>query len=104
MVISQKQDDGCFTLEYQKETDNGTANTLSRVPVRYDTATILLLLEGAVTGMTERGEVLISQPLRVEHDRLSEESHACALMLPPMHMTNWKEAQGEDSLLATCRK
>ena len=42
--------------------------------------------------------------MRVEHDRLSEESHAHALKLAPMHVTNWEEAQGEDTLLATCHK
>ena len=35
----------------------------------------------------------------MEHDRLSEESQVRALKL-----TNWEEAQGEDVLLATCRK
>ena len=57
-----------------------------------------------MTGTTERGEVLISQPLRVEHDRLSGESQACTLRLAPMHMTNWAEAQDEDVLLAACQK
>ena len=62
------------------------------------------LLEGAVTGITERGEVLISQPLRAECDRLDEEVQACAFKLAPMHMTNWEEAQCEDVLLAACCK
>ena len=93
-----------FTLEYQKGSDNATANALSWVPVRHDKDTVQSLLEGAVTGTTERGEVLISWPLRVEHDCLNEESHVHALKLAPMHMTNWEEAQGEDTLLATCFK
>ena len=49
-----------FTLEYQKGSDNAAADMLSRVPVRHDKNTIRSLLEGAVTGTTERGEVLIS--------------------------------------------
>ena len=57
-----------------------------------------------VTGVTERGEVLISQPLRVECDCLDEEGHAHALKLAPMYMTSWEEAQGEDMLLAACHK
>ena len=57
-----------------------------------------------MTGTTERGEALMSQPLQVEHDHLSEESQAHALKLAPMHMTNWAEVQGEDMLLATCQK
>ena len=56
-----------------------------------------------MTGATERGEVLISRPLRIEHDCL-EEAQACTLKLAPMHVTNWEEAQGEDMLLAACRK
>ena len=57
-----------------------------------------------MTSTTERGEVLISQPLRVEHDCLDEESQAHTLKLVPMNVTNWEEAQGEDALLATCCK
>ena len=50
-----------------------------------------------MTGTTERGEVLISQPLRVEHDCLDKEvTKPCTLKLAPMHVTNWEEAQGED--------
>ena len=62
------------------------------------------LLEGAVTSITERGEVLISQPLRVECDCLDEEVQTHALRLAPMHMTNWEEAQSKDMLLAACHK
>ena len=44
----------------------------------------------------------------MEHDHLSEESQAPvnhALKLAPMHLvTNWAEVQGEDELLAACRK
>ena len=49
-----------FTLEYQKGSDNAAADALSRVPVRHDKDTVRSLLEGAVIGTTERGEVLIS--------------------------------------------
>ena len=49
-----------FTLEYQKGSDNAAADTLSQVPVRHDKDTVRLLLEGAVTSTTERGEVLVS--------------------------------------------
>ena len=93
-----------FTLEYQKGSDNAAADSLSRVPVRHDKDTVQSLLEGAVTGTTERGEALMSQTLQVEHDHLSEESQAHTLRLAPMHVTNWAEVQGEDDLLATCQK
>ena len=65
-----------FTLEYQKGTDNATADALSRVPINHDKDTVWSLLEGAVTGTTERGEALASHALWVEHDRLSEEMQA----------------------------
>ena len=72
--------------------------------MRHDQETLRYLLERAVTGITERGEVLISRPLRVECDCLDEEAQAHALKLTPMHVTNWEEAQREDVLLAACRK
>ena len=77
---------------------------LSKVPVRHDKDTVRLLLEGAVTSTTERGEALVSQTLQVEHDRLSDESQAHALRLAPMHVTNWAEVQSVDELLAACQK
>ena len=49
-----------FTLEYQKGLDNAVADVLSRVPIRHNKNTVRSLMEGAVTGPTKRGEVLIS--------------------------------------------
>ena len=54
--------------------------------------------------MTERGEVLISQPLRVECDRLDNEAQVHALRLASMHVINWEEAQHDDVLLAACHQ
>ena len=45
-----------FTLEYQKGSDNTATDALSPVPVRHDKDTVQLLLEGVVTGTTERGD------------------------------------------------
>ena len=63
-----------FTLEYQKGSDNAATDALSWVHdmTWHNKDTVQLLLEGAVTGTTERGEVLVSRPLWVAHDRLSE--------------------------------
>ena len=93
-----------FSLEYQKGSDNAAADALSRVPIRHDRKMVRSLLEGSVTGVTERGEVLISQSLRAECDRLDNEAQARALKSAPMHVTNWEEAQHEDALLAACHK
>ena len=57
-----------------------------------------------MTSITERGEVLISRPLRAECDRLNNKAQAHALKLAPMLIIDWEEAQCEDALLATCRK
>ena len=99
-----------FTLEYQKGSDNTTADALSRVPIRQDRDAVWSLLEGAVTGTTERGEALANRILQEEHNHLSEEiqNHALkyapmhTLRLMPMHVTDWSEAQGSDPLLAIC--
>ena len=93
-----------FSLEYQKGSDNAAADVLSWVPIRHNRKMVRSLLEGSVTGVTERGEVLISRPLRAECDRLDNEAQARTLKLAPMHVTDWEEAQREDALLATCRK
>ena len=93
-----------FSLEYQKGSDNTAADALSRVPIQHDRKTVRSLLEGAVTGVTEREEVLISQPLRAECDRLDIEAQVHTLRLASMHITNWEEAQREDALLAACRQ
>ena len=57
-----------FNLEYQKGSDNTAADTLSHIPVQHDKDTVQSLLEGAVTSVMERGEVIISHQLRMECD------------------------------------
>ena len=68
-----------FSLEYQKGSDNAAADVLSRVPIRHDRKMVRSLLEGSATGVTERGEVLISRSLRAECDCLDNEARARAL-------------------------
>ena len=57
-----------FTLEYQKGADNGTADALSQVPICHNQETIKFLLEGAVTGATDHGQVEASEALLSEHE------------------------------------
>ena len=45
-----------FELEYQKGTDNGAADALSRVPISHNWQTVQSLLEGAIVGAANRGE------------------------------------------------
>ena len=55
-------------------------------------------------GVTERGEVLISLSLRAECDCLDNKAQTRTLKSAPMHVTNWEEAQWEDTLLAACHQ
>ena len=82
-----------FSLEYQKGSDNAAADALSRVPIQHDQKMVQSLLEGAVTGITDRGEVLISRPMRAECDCLDNEAQAHTPKLASMHVINWEEAQ-----------
>ena len=45
-----------FELEYQKGTDNGAVDAFSWVPISHSWETIQSLLEGAIVGVTDRGE------------------------------------------------
>ena len=51
-----------FTLEYQMGSDYAATDALSRVPVRHDKDTVQSLLEGAVTGATEREKFSLADP------------------------------------------
>ena len=46
-----------FTLEYQKTADNGAADALSCIPVCHNHELVRSLLEGAIVGTIDRGEV-----------------------------------------------
>ena len=59
-----------FELEYQKGTDNGAADALSRVPINHSRQTIQSLLEGAIVGASDRGEAEANEGLLEEHEHL----------------------------------
>ena len=82
-----------FELEYQKGADNGTVDALSRVPISYSWETIQSLLEGVIVGVTNWGEVRVSEELLEEHEHLSWEVRVQAVKLAPMHIVDWAEAQ-----------
>ena len=52
-----------FKLEYQKGADNGTADALSQVSISHSQETIQSLLEGAIVGVADWGEVRVSEEL-----------------------------------------
>ena len=93
-----------FKLEYQNELENGAADALSCIPIRYDHRTMKSLMEGAVMGALSRCEAQVSDALRKEHEWLREEAHLQAMKLAPMQMVDWVESQDSDSMLATCKK
>ena len=92
-----------FELEYQKGADNGATDALCWVPISHSWETIQSLLEGAIVGAADRGEVRASEELLEEHEHLSHEARVQAAKLVPMHIVDWAEAQEADAALATCR-
>ena len=60
-----------FELEYQKGTNNGAVDVLSRVPINHSQQTIQSLLEGANVEASNRGEAKANEGLLEEHEHLS---------------------------------
>ena len=63
-----------FELEYQKGTDNGATDALSRVPINHSQQTVQSLLEGVIVGASDRGEAEANEGLLEEHECLSREA------------------------------
>ena len=93
-----------FELEYQKGADNGTTDALSQVPISHSQETVQSLLEGAIVGAANLGEVRVSKELLEKHEHLSWKVRVQVAKLAPMHIVDWEEAQEADAALATCRK
>ena len=93
-----------FELEYQKGANNGAADALSQAPISHSWETIQSLLEGAIVGAADQGEVRASEELLEEHEHLSQEARVQAEKLAPMHIVDWEEAQESDAALAACHK
>ena len=60
-----------FELEYQKGTNNGAADALSRVPINHSWQAIQSLLKGVIVGASNRGEAKANEGLLEEHEHLS---------------------------------
>ena len=88
-----------FKLEYQKGTNYGATDALS-----HSQETIQSLLEGAIVGAADRGEVRVCEELLEEHEHLSQEVRVQAAKLAPMHIVDWEEAQEGYTALVTCHK
>ena len=93
-----------FELEYQKGTENGAADTLSRVPISHSRQTVQSLLEGAIIRAADRGEAKANEELLEEHEHLSRKTRVQVAKLEPMHIVDWEQAQEADVALAGCHK
>ena len=93
-----------FKLEYQKGADNGTADALSWVPISHSWKTVQSLLEVAIVGVANWGEVRASEELLEDHECLSQEARVQASKLAPMHIVDWEGAQEADATMVTCHK
>ena len=93
-----------FELEYQKGADNGATDVLSQVPISHSQETVQSLLEGAIVGTANQGEVRASEELLEEHEHLSQEARVQVAKLAPMHIVDWEEAQEADAALAACHE
>ena len=77
---------------------------MSQIPISHSWETIQSLLEGAIVGVADWGEVRASEELLEEHEHLSWEARVQAAKLAPMHIVDWAEAQEVDAALAACCK
>ena len=93
-----------FKLEYQKGVDNGATDALSQVPISHSRETIQSLLEGAIVGAANQGEIRVREELFEEHEHLSQEARVQVAKLAPMYIVDWEEAQEVDATLAACHK
>ena len=65
--------------------------------------TVRSLLEGAIIGAADHSKAEANEALLCEHVHLVDEMRVQAAKLAPMHVVNWKDAQGADVVLAACR-
>ena len=93
-----------FELEYQKGTNNGAADALSRVPISHSQQTIQSLLKGAIIRAANRGEAKANKGLLEEHEHLSQEARVQVVKLGPMRIVDWEQAKEVDVALAGCHK
>ena len=93
-----------FELEYQKGTDNGAVDALSRVPISHSWQTVQSLLEGSIVAASDRGEAKANKAHLEEHERLSREARVQVAKLELMHVVDWEQAQEAGVTLAGCCK
>ena len=90
-----------FQLEYQKGHDNTIVDVLSWITTCLDPDTVRSILDGITLGATHREGS--HDPAVVEGDHgVEKQVHVTAgWVLVQMHVADWAEGQGEDSVLST---
>ena len=89
-----------FELEYQKGYDNTVPDVLSQVTTQLDPDMVRSVINGVVLGAAHHAKV--HDPTIVKGD-LSLEKEVCVAtghVLVEIHVTNWAEAQREDTMLS----
>ena len=90
-----------FQLEYWKGCNNTVVDVLSWITTHLDRDTVRCILDGVMLGAVHRVES--HDPTVVEGDH-GMEKEVCVVtgwVLVQMHVTDWTEAQREDSVLST---
>ena len=90
-----------FELEYQKGHDNMVADILSWVTTWLNLETVKSILNGVTLGTAHWA--VVHNPAIMEDDQHLEQEVCVAAGHPlvEMHVTNWAEAQREDTMLST---
>ena len=89
-----------FQLEYQKGCDKTIADVLSWITTHLNPDTVRSVLDGVILGVTHRVESHDPTVAEGDHGMQKEVHVAARWVLVQMHMTDWAEAQREDSVLS----
>ena len=88
-----------FQLEYQKGCDNTVVDVLSRITTHLNPDTARSVLDGITLGATQRVECQDPAVVEGDHDVEKEVCVTAGWVLVQIHVTDWTEAQIEDSVL-----
>ena len=89
-----------FQLKYLKGCDNTMADVLSWISTHLNPDMVRLVLDGITLGATQKVECHDPTVVGGDHDMEKEVYVTAGQVLVQMHVTDWAEAQGEDSVLS----
>ena len=88
-------------MEYQKGCDNTIADVLRQITTHLDPDTVRSILNGVTLGAAHRVESYDPAVIEGDHGMEKEVHVTAGQVLVQMHVTDWEEAQREDSVLHT---